>query len=67
MKAYTNIENSKELIDYASLYGVKPNENDFNGAIQRCVKEGPKHLSQNFVKTFSMIKKERIDNKLKRK
>lgn len=56
MKAYTDIENSKELIDYASLYGVKPNENDFSGAINRCLKEEPKHLSQNFIKAINTIK-----------
>ena len=58
MKAYTDIENSKELIDYASLYGVKPNENDFSGAINRCMKDGPKHLNQNFVNVINTIKKQ---------
>lgn len=54
MKAYTNIEQFKKL-DYSSLYGVKPNENDFSGAINRCIKEGPKHLTKNFVDTINDI------------
>lgn len=54
MKAYTNIEQFKKL-DYSSLYGVKPNENDFSGAINRSMKEGPKHLGKNFVDAINDI------------
>lgn len=52
MKAYTNI-------DYSSLYGVKPNENDFSGAINRSMKEGPKHLTENFVDAINDIATQR--------
>lgn len=54
MKAYTNIEQFKKL-DYSSLYGVKPNENDFSGAINRCTKEGLKHLTKNFITDINDI------------
>ena len=54
MKAYTNIEQFKNL-DYASLYGVKRNENDFSGVINRCTKEGLKHLTKNFVTAINNI------------
>lgn len=40
-------------IDYAALYGVKPGESDFSGAIERSVKNGVKHLDE-YIK---MIKK----------
>ena len=52
MKAHTNI-------DYASLYDVKPNENDFSGAIKRCRKEGLKHITKNFVDAINDIKTQR--------
>ena len=58
MKAYTNIEQFKKL-DYSSLYGVKPNENDFSGAINRSMKEGPKHLTENFVDAINDIATQR--------
>ena len=42
------------MIDYAALYGVKPSECDFSGAIERSLKEGgPKHLTQDFLKIFN--------------
>ena len=37
-------------IDYASLYGVKPEEIDFSGAIKRSLKEGIKHLDKKTIK-----------------
>ena len=40
-------------IDYADLYGVKPGETDFSGAIKRSLKEGIKHLDKNFIKILS--------------
>lgn len=58
MKAYTNIEQFKNL-DYSSLYGVKPDENDFSGAINRSIKEGPKHLDKNFVDAINDINTQR--------
>ena len=58
MKAYTNIEQFKNL-NYSSLYTVKPNENDFSGAINRCRKEGLKHLTKNFVTAINNIIKQR--------
>ena len=36
-------------INYAELYGVKPGESDFSGAIERSLKEGVKHLGKEFV------------------
>jgi len=41
------------MIDYAALYGVKPGECDFSGAIERSLKEGPKHLNKDFLKIFN--------------
>lgn len=41
------------MIDYAALYGVKPSECDFSGAIERSLKEGPKHLTKDFLKIFN--------------
>jgi len=58
MKAYTNIEQFKNL-DYASLYGVKPNENDFSGAINRYIKKDIKHLTKNFIAAINDIKTQR--------
>lgn len=40
-------------IDYAELYGVKPGECDFSGAIERSLKEGAKHLSEEFFKIYN--------------
>lgn len=36
-------------IDYADLYGVKPGEKDFGGAIERAIEEGPKHVGEDFL------------------
>lgn len=36
-------------IDYADLYGVKPGEKDFGGAIERAIEEGPKHIGEDFL------------------
>ena len=36
-------------IDFADLYGVKPGEKDFSGAIERAIEEGPKHVGENFI------------------
>lgn len=33
-------------IDYAALYGVHPGEFDFSGAIERSLKNGPKHFGK---------------------
>ena len=37
-------------IDYVGLYGVKSDETDFSGAIERSLKEDPKHLCDGFLK-----------------
>lgn len=44
-------------IDYASMYGVKPGETDFGGAIERSLNEGVKHIGKEFLK---MIKDKRL-------
>ena len=36
-------------INYAELYGMKPNESDFSGAINRSLEKGLTHLSENFI------------------
>lgn len=43
-------------IDYAALYGVRPGESDFSGAIERSVKNGIKHLDE-CSEYIKMIKK----------
>lgn len=40
-------------INYASLYGVKPGETDFCGAIQRSLNKGIKHLDKKIIKILS--------------
>lgn len=42
-------------IDYASLYGVKPGEKDFSGAIKRTLNENVKvkHLGNNFINAIN--------------
>jgi hypothetical protein len=47
-------------IDYASMYGVKPGETDFGGAIERSLNEGVKHIGEEFLK---MIYDTRRENK----
>ena len=46
-------------INFAELYGVRPDEKDFSGAIRRSLKDGVKHLSSNFRKAIEDIRKER--------
>ena len=46
-------------INYAELYGVLPSEKDFNGAINRSLSNGIKHLGSNFMNSLELIKKER--------
>ena len=48
---------TKEDIDYASMYGVKPGETDFGGAIKRSLNESVKHISKEFLE---MIKDKRL-------
>lgn len=47
-----------QYIDYASLYGVKPDENDFSGAIKRALNENikVKHLDNNFINIVNAYK-----------
>jgi hypothetical protein len=49
-------------INYAELYGVKPNESDFSGAIKRSLKNGVIHISENFVSTINDIRNKRVKN-----
>jgi hypothetical protein len=44
-------------IDYAALYGVKPGESDFSGAIERSLKNGIKHIDNHLDEYVKMIKK----------
>ncbi len=46
-------------INYAELYGVLPGEKDFNGAINRSLSNGIKHLDGSFLNSLELIKKER--------
>ena len=48
---------TKEDIDYASMYGVKPGETDFSGAIERSLNESVKHIGKEFLE---MIKDKKI-------
>jgi len=48
------------MINYAELYGVAPNEQDFSGAVKRSLRKGVKHLEENFI---NKIRKEK-ENKL---
>lgn len=43
-------QEEKDLIDFAELYGVRPGETDFSGAVERTLETGPKHLSNEFIK-----------------
>ena len=43
-------QKEKNIIDFAKLYGVRPGETDFSGAIKRTLETGPKHLSNEFIK-----------------
>lgn len=44
-------------IDYAALYGVKPGESDFSGAIERSLKNGIKHLDEyvKMIKNYELV------------
>ena len=44
-------------INYAELYGVKPNESDFRGAIRRSLKNGISHLSKEYLRCIVNLKK----------
>ena len=48
--------NKMEKIDYGSLYGVRPGERDFSGAIQRSLNNGIKHININFIKMYEKIR-----------
>lgn len=45
-------------IDYASLYGVNPGENNFSGAIKRALNENVKvkHLGNNFINAYKCLR-----------
>lgn len=46
-------------IDFADLYGVKPGEKDFGGAIERAIEEGPKHIGEDFLNANAQIQEMR--------
>ena len=46
-------------INYAELYGVKPNESDFSGAIERSLSKDVQHLSKKYLQTIINMRKER--------
>ena len=48
-------------IDYASLYGVKPGEKDFSGAIKRALNENDKvkHIGNNFINAYKCLCQQR--------
>lgn len=48
-----------EKIDYGSLYGVRPGEKDFSGAIQRSLNDGIKHININFIKVYEKFRNNR--------
>ena len=47
-------------INYAELYGVKPNESDFSCAIKRSFKNGVVHISENFISAINDIRNKRV-------
>lgn len=48
-----------EKIDYGSLYGVRPGERDFSGAIQRSLNNGIQHINTNFIKMYEKFRNKR--------
>ena len=44
-------------INYAELYGIAPNEQDFGGAIKRSLEKGVKHLGENFINAINKTRK----------
>ena len=56
--------NNMNDIDYASLYGVKPGETDFSGAIERSLNDGVKHLDEEFLEDIRQYKEGEQDNYL---
>ena len=49
-----------ENIDYGSLYGVRPGERDFSGAIKRSLNNGIKHINTNFIRMYEKFHNDRI-------
>ena len=43
------MDDNFKSIDFADLYGIKPGEKDFSGAIERAIEEGPKHFGEDFL------------------
>lgn len=54
-------------INYAELYGVWLNESDFNGAIERALKNNTRHLDEKFIEMITEICTERRQIKAKKK
>lgn len=54
-------------INYAELYGVWLNESDFNGAIERALKNNTRHLDEKFIEMITEICTERHQIKAKKK
>lgn len=53
------MDDNFKSIDYADLYGVKPGEKDFSGAIERAIEEGPKHVGEDFLNAYAQTQKMR--------
>ncbi len=53
------------MIDYADLYGVRPGETDFSGAIERIKRKGNpiKHVDKEYLKVIQLINERRKSNK----
>ena len=44
-------------INYAELYGVATNEQDFSGAIKRSLEKGVTHLGEDFINAINKNRK----------
>lgn len=53
------MDDNFKSIDYASLYGVKPGEKDFGGAMERATEEGPKHVGEDFLNAICQMRERR--------
>lgn len=53
-------------LNYAELYGVRANESDFNGAIERALKRKTRHLDEKYIQMITEICTERQQTKLKK-
>ncbi len=54
-------------LNYAELYGVRLNESDFNGAIERALKNNTRHLGEKYIEMLTEICTERRQIKAKKR